>query len=180
MKCVIMWLLSLHYSHSLVRLSFLHLLIAEMMLRKIFIPEIFWGRRQDAFLILGCFIPTHLATAELRYDLCSVDTKLRRNVSMEIVFINNVESAFLLHWYFLPLVHGLGREATIFYSHLADLLAVQHNIQYSQILPWMQCTILFFLLQSAILAIWESRTLITVEHPSISTKLCLKREPCRY
>ena len=26
----------------------------------------FWGRRQGAFLILGCFIPTHLAIAGLR------------------------------------------------------------------------------------------------------------------
>ena len=39
MKCAIIWLLSLPYSHSLARLFFQHLLIAEMMLGQISMPE---------------------------------------------------------------------------------------------------------------------------------------------
>ena len=86
--------------------------------------------------------------------------------------VHSVESAS-----FTPLVFstfgGLGREATISYSRLANLLAVRHNIQYSQMLSWMHCTIPFSLLRSAILAIQENRTLTFAEHPSISTELCL-------
>ena len=48
---------------------------------------------------------------------------------------------------------GIGRKATIFYSQLAgNLLTVQYNIQYNQMLPWMCCTISFSLLRSAVLA----------------------------
>ena len=86
--------------------------------------------------------------------------------------VRSVESAS-----FTPLVFstfgGLGREATIFYSRLANLLAVRHNIQYSQLLSWMYYIISFSLLRSAILAIRGSRTLTFAEHPSISTELCL-------
>ena len=39
MKSAMMWQLSLPYSHSLVRPLFQHLLIAEMMLEQISMPE---------------------------------------------------------------------------------------------------------------------------------------------
>ena len=68
---------------------------------------------------------------------------------------------------------GLGREATIFYSHFANLLAIRHSIQSSQMLSWMCCTISFSLLRSPILAIRGSGTLTFTEHLSISTELCL-------
>ena len=94
------------------------------------------------------------------------------NYAMQLFRIRSVESAS-----FTPLVFstfgGLGREATIFSSRLANLLAVRHNIQYSQMLSWMRCTISFSLLRSAILAIRGSRTLNFAERPSISTELCL-------
>ena len=43
---------------------------------------------QDVFLILGCFIPTHLAITRLtnRWDLCSLYMNLKRNESMETIF----------------------------------------------------------------------------------------------
>ena len=68
---------------------------------------------------------------------------------------------------------GLGRETTIFYSHLANLLAIRHNIQCSQMLSWIRCTIPFSLLQSASLAIHGSRILTFAKCLSISTEVCL-------
>ena len=61
MKCVMVWPLSLHYSHSLAKPLFLHLL--EMMVGRISIPEVFGEDARVQFLILGRFIPTYLAIA---------------------------------------------------------------------------------------------------------------------
>ena len=97
--------------------------------------------------------------------------ELEKNENMETVF-EVWSQPFLYLWCFLPLV-VFSREATIFYSRLANLLAVCHNIHYIQMLSWMCCTISFSLLQSAILAIWGSTTLTFTECPSISTELCL-------
>ena len=49
-------------------------------------PEVFGVDDRVHFLILGCFIPTHLTT-ELRCDLCSIDMNLRKNMSTETVFV---------------------------------------------------------------------------------------------
>jgi len=77
---------------------------------------------------------------------------------------------------FTPLVFsifgGLGREAVIFYSRLADLLAKKHGTPYSKTLSLL-CSISFSLLRSAILAIWGSRTIRHIEHPSTSAELRL-------
>ena len=131
MKCAMMWLLSLPYSHSLVRPLFQHL-------------RGFWGRRQGAFFNIGVFHPntpsyrrTQVGSLFRRHEL----EKKREHGDC----VRSVESAS-----FTPLVFStfgsLGREATIFYSHLANLLAVRHNIQYSQMLSWMCCIISFSLL----------------------------------
>jgi len=86
--------------------------------------------------------------------------------------IRNVEFAS-----FTPLVFstfgGLGREATIFYSRLADLLSIKNDLFYNQTLSWMHCVLSFSLLCSVILAIQGSRTIRYTECPSISTELCL-------
>ena len=64
---------------------------------------------------------------------------------------------------FTPLVFstfgGLGKEATIFYNRLADLLSQKHNTSYNQTLSWMRCALSFSLLRSAVLAIRGSRKL---------------------
>ena len=92
--------------------------------------------------------------------------------------VRSVESAS-----FTPLVFsrvfstfgGLGREATIFYSRLANLLAVRHNINsassYSQMLSCMDALYHLFLPTSIchLIAIRGSRTLTFAERPSIST-----------
>ena len=117
------------------------------------------------------FIPTHPAIVLPRSHPCSDDMNLRKSESMEIVF----ELLNLPH--FTPLVFstfgGLGREASIFYSRLADLLASKHSSDFSHMLSWMRCTLSFSLLRSAILAIRGSRTIKFSERPSISTELCL-------
>jgi len=78
---------------------------------------------------------------------------------------------------FTPLVFstfdGLGREAIIFYSHLADLLTKKHGTPYARTLSLLRCSISVSLLRSAILAIRGSRTIRHVEHPSTSAELHL-------
>ena len=80
---------------------------------------------------------------------------------------------------FTPLVFstfgGLGREATIFSSRLADLLSKKHGTPYTKTLSLMQCSISFSLLRSAILAIRGSRTVrpVHVERPTTSAELRL-------
>ena len=44
---------------------------------------------------------------------------------------------------------NIGREATVFYCRLADLLSRKSNVIYSTLLAWMICTLSFSLLWSA-------------------------------
>ena len=131
----------------------------------------FWGRWQDAFFDIRVFHPNapSYCRTQVGSFFCRHELEKKREYGDHV---RSVESAS-----FTPLVFstfgGLGREATIFYSRLASLLAVRHNIQYSRMLSRMRCTISFSLLQSAILAIRKSRTLTFTERPSISTELCL-------
>jgi len=78
---------------------------------------------------------------------------------------------------FTPLVFstfgGLGREATVFYSRLADLLSKKHGTSYTKTLSLLRCSISFSLLRSAILAIRGSRTSQCVERPSTFAELRL-------
>ena len=131
----------------------------------------FWGRQQCAFFDIRVFHPnapsyrpTQVGSLFHRHEL-EKKHEYRNHV-------RSVESACFTSLVFSTF-GGLGREASIFYGRLANLLAIQHANQYSQILSWMWCTILFSLLQSAVLAIRGSRTLTFVKHPSISTELCL-------
>ena len=104
----------------------------------------FWGRRQGAFFDIRVFHPN--APSYRRTKVGSLFRRHELEKKREYGDrVRSVESAS-----FTPLVFstfgGLGREATIFYSRLANLLAVRHNIQYSQMLSWMRCTISFSLL----------------------------------
>jgi len=82
------------------------------------------------------------------------------------------------HGSFTPLVFstfgGLGREATVFHSRLADLLSKKHSTPYTKTLSLMRCSISFSLLRSAILAIKGSRTVSHhLERSSTSVELRL-------
>jgi len=74
------------------------------------------------------------------------------------------------HGSFTPVVFstfgGLGREATVFYSHLADLLSKKHSTPYTRTLSLLRCCISFSLLRSAILAISGNRSVVHLECPS--------------
>jgi len=73
---------------------------------------------------------------------------------------------------------GLGREAVVFYSRLANLVAKKHGTPYSKTLPLIFAALfhLIFLLRSAILAIRGSRTIRRIEHPSTSAELHLAED----
>ena len=64
---------------------------------------------------------------------------------------------------FTPLVFattgGMGREATIFYRRLADLLSRKSTVAYSTTLAWIRSTLSFSLLRSATVCIRGSRSI---------------------
>ena len=53
---------------------------------------------------------------------------------------------------------GMGRKATVFYRHLADLLATHWGQEYSQTINWLRCRLSFSLLRCAIMCIRGSRS----------------------
>jgi len=118
-------------------------------------------------LTFGFFIPAIIRPKLLPFF---IDTNLRKSGNMGIIV--DGES-------FTPLVFstfgGLGKEATIFYNRLANLLSQKHNTSYHQTLSWMHCLLSFSLLRSAILTIRGSRKcqLHLVVLSGTSTELCL-------
>ena len=101
----------------------------------------FWGRWQGAFFDIRVIHPKAPSNRHTQ-----VGSLFRRHeLEKKRDHVRSVDSAS-----FTPLVFstfgGLGREATIFYSCFANLLAVRHSIQYSQMLSWMRCTFSFSLL----------------------------------
>ena len=172
MKCAMTWLLSLLYSHSLARPLFLHLLISEINVRADIRARGFWGRwMTECIFDIRVFHPNAPSYRQTQVGslYCRHKLEKKREYGDHVCSVELACFTLLIFSTF----GGLGREASIFYSWLANLLAVRHNTQYSQILSWMQCTISFSLLQSAILAIRGSRTLTSVDCPSTSTELCL-------
>ena len=131
----------------------------------------FWGRRQGALFDVRVFHPnapsyrqTRVASLFRRHEL-----EKKREYGDRI---RNVDCES-----FTPLVFstfgGLGKEATIFYNHLADLLSQKHNTSYNQTLSWMRCALSFSLLRSAVLAIRGSRKCQSTVLPAVSTELRL-------
>ena len=130
----------------------------------------FWGRCQGAFFDIRVFhtnTPSYLKTQP---------ASLFRRHGLEKKRENGDRVCSMECGSFIPLVFstfgGLGREATIFYSRLADLLSKKHGTPYTSL---MRCSISFSLLRSAILAIRGSRTMIPVhvERPTTSAELRL-------
>ena len=116
----------------------------------------FWCRGQDAFFDVRVFYPNassyrsvSLASAYKRHE----DANKREYGHR----VREVE-----HGVFTPLVFtstgGMGREATVFYKRLADLLATHWGQQYCAAIHWLRCRMSFALLRSAILCIRGSRS----------------------
>ena len=106
--------------------------------------------------MLGCFTQMLPATAPLALNLPINVTRMRRSVNMGHR-VRDIE-----HGVFTPLVFtstgSMGREATVFYRRLADLLATHWGQQYSQTINWLRCRLSFALLRCAIMCIRGSRS----------------------
>ena len=137
------------------------------------------GRRQGAFFDIRVFHPN--APSYLRTQPASLFRKHEMEKKWE--YGDRVRS--VEHGSFTPLVlstfGGLGREATVFYSRLADLLSKKHSTPYTKTLSLLCCSISFSLLRSAILAIRGNRCVVHLECPSTSVELRLaEAEPSSY
>ena len=53
---------------------------------------------------------------------------------------------------------GLAHEATYFYKHLASSLSRKWGDEYSVVMGWLQCSLSFSLLHSAIQCVWGTRS----------------------
>ena len=117
----------------------------------------FWGRRQGAFFDVRVFHPNapsyRNSTIPAVYR-CHEQEKKREYGDR----VREVEKAS-----FTPLVFattgGMGKEATVFYRRLADLLSRRNNMPYSTTLAWMRCALSFSLLRSAAMCICGSRSI---------------------
>ena len=107
-------------------------------------------RRQGAFFDKRVFHPN--APSYLRTQPASLFR--RHEMEKKREYGDRVRS--VEHGSFTPLVFsmfgGLGREETVFYSCLADLLSQKHSTPYTKTLSLLRCSISFLLLHSAILA----------------------------
>ena len=133
----------------------------------------YWGRRLSEFFDIRVFHPN--ATSYFQTQVASLFRRQELEKKREYGDrVRTVECGS-----FTPLVFslfgGLGKEATIFYDRLADLLAHKHGTSYNRMLSWMHCAIqAFSLLCFAVLAIRGSRkNLQSIEYPMISTELRL-------
>ena len=132
----------------------------------------FWGRQQGALFDIRVFHPnappsyhqTRVASLFRRHEL-----EKKREYGDRICSVDCGS--------FTPLVFstfgGLGKEATVFYNRLADLLSQKHTMSYNQTLSWMRCALSFSLLRSAVLAIRGSIKLQSTELSAVSTELRL-------
>ena len=115
-----------------------------------------WCRGQDAYFDVRVFYPN--ASSYRSLSLASADKRHEDAKKCEYgQHVREVE-----YGVFTPLVctstGGVGREATVFYKRLADLLATHWGQPYSSTIHWLRCRLSFALLRSAILCIRGSRS----------------------
>ena len=133
----------------------LHLLPPLTMLILILKPEASGVGCRTHILMLGCFTQMLPASTPLALSLPINIMRMQRSVNMVTVLeILNME--FSPHWFFTS-TGSMGCEATVFYRHLADLLATHWGQEYSQTINWLRCRLSFALLRCAIMCIRGSR-----------------------
>ena len=130
----------------------------------------FRGRRQSALFDVRVFHPNVPSYRQTRVASLFVDMSSRRSENMGTVYVMLTVN-LSPHLFFQ--LGGFGKEATIFYNRLADLLSQNHNTSYNQTFSWMRCVLSFSLLRSTVLAIHGSRKLQSTELPAVSTELRL-------
>ena len=110
-----------------------------------------WGRRQSAFFDVRVFHPN--APSYRNSNIPSIYRRHEQAKKRE--YGDRVREVELAS--FTPLVFattgGMGREATIFYRRLADLLSRKSTVAYSTTLAWIRSTLSFSLLRSATVCI---------------------------
>lgn len=115
----------------------------------------FWCRQQSAFFDIRVFHPNAPS-----YRNSSIASLYRNQEQMKKREygdrIREIE-----HGSFTPLVFstsgGLGKESTVAYKRIAELLAIKRKSEYGIILAWMRCCLSFALLRSAIACIRGTR-----------------------
>ena len=117
----------------------------------------FWGQRQSAFFDVRVFHPN--APSYRNSNIPSIYRHHEQAKKRE--YGDRVREVELAS--FTPLVFattgGMGREATIFYRRLADLLSRKSTVAYSTTLAWIRSTLSFSLLRSATVCIRGSRSI---------------------
>ena len=115
----------------------------------------FWNRQQNAFFDVRVFHPnaSSYRNTEIPALYRQQENAKKREYGDRI---REVEYAV-----FTPLVFsttgGQGKETTIAYKRLAELLAAKRKSEYSITLAWMRCSLSFALIRSAVTAIRGSR-----------------------
>jgi hypothetical protein len=115
----------------------------------------FWCRQQSAFFDIRVFHPN-----APRYRNSSIPSLYRNQEQMKKREygdrIREIE-----HGSFTPLIFstsgGLGKESTVAYKRIAELLAIKRKSEYGATLAWMRCCFSFALLRSAIACIRGTR-----------------------
>ena len=116
----------------------------------------FWGTGQKAFFDVKVFNP--YAKSNQKFSLASCfnhhEKGKKRAYEQRILEVE--------HGSFTPLVFSttgsMGRQASIFYSRLAHLLAEKRHQSYGTMMGWLRCRLSFSLLRSSILCIRGSRS----------------------
>ena len=115
----------------------------------------FWYRQQNAFFDIRVFHPNALS-----YRNTSISALYRNQEQMKKREygdrIREIE-----HGSFTPLIFsttgGLGKEATVAYRRIAELLSEKRKSKYCDTLAWMRCCLSFALIRAAISCIRSTR-----------------------
>ena len=128
----------------------------------------FWGGRTER-----CFVDVRIFNPHAPFNAGSMTTAYRRHENIKrCAYGHRVRE--VEHASFTPIVMsttgGLAPEATTFYRRLASLLASKWGDEYCVIMGWLQCSLSFLLLRSAIACVHGARSSIGHFHrppPSI-------------
>ena len=108
----------------------------------------FWNMSQDAFFDVRVFYPN--ASSNYSTDLSSVYRRHEQSKKREYgQRVREIERGVLT-----PLVlsttGGMGREATTYYNHLANMIAQERQHSYPAVMGWLRCRFSFASLRSFI------------------------------
>ena len=114
----------------------------------------FWTNGQDAFFDVRVFYPFASSYRSQKLEVYKRHEATKRlEHGRRIIDIE--------HGTFTPLVlttgGGMARKATVFYKRLPSLLAEKRSEEYSVMMGWLQCTLPFSLLRSAIMCVRGTR-----------------------